>query len=135
LICLNFSKSRPKHERHRQRSDSVRSSDSGHKSINNRSFDRFPSSNKIEMGSVLKPPLHQQQPPNCRYQRFQNHYRKFIDCPQNNTNFVPPQKNFNQCNRQNDHGGDDYLEDDEKRQFEEWKKFHRFQTYGPGPVH
>uniref|UniRef100_A0A915LCG5 Histone-lysine N-methyltransferase n=1 Tax=Meloidogyne javanica TaxID=6303 RepID=A0A915LCG5_MELJA len=126
------SKSRPKNERHRQRSDSVRSSDSGHKSINNRSFDRFPSSNKIEMGSVLKPPLHQQ-PPNCRYQRFQNHYRKFINCPQNNTNFVPPQKNFNQCNRQNDHGGDDYLEDDEKRQFEEWKKFHRFQTYGPGP--
>uniref|UniRef100_A0A1I8BHU4 Uncharacterized protein n=1 Tax=Meloidogyne hapla TaxID=6305 RepID=A0A1I8BHU4_MELHA len=132
MVCITliFSKYRPNHERHRHRSDSVRSDDREHinRSSNNRNFDRF---NKIEGGSALKPPLHQQ-PPNWRYQRFQNHFRKFISCPQNNS-FAPPQVNFNQCNRHNDHGGEDYWEDEEKRQFEEWKQFQRFPPYGTEP--
>jgi hypothetical protein len=123
---IKYRKSRLTYEKHHNRKD-VRPHDRENISRIH-GFDRQP--NKSEIGSSNKP-MPSQQPQNRRYQRFQNHYRKFLphNFPHNN-NFTPP--NFNHSNRYNDYGGrDDYVGDDcwdeeELRNFEEWKQFQRF---------
>lgn len=96
----------------------------------NRNSDR---SGKNEAGPNHRQLQHN---PQHRYQRFHNHYRKFL--PNNklhNSNSASSEINFNNSEGYKDYdrdefGGDDYWDEDAKRHFNEWKKFQRY-SYGP----